>query len=883
MNKKTTNKKNSFGITQTAIIIYLFIGLFFTVKDHSLPRTIFYLFYENTLQFLWNFLLSFIGCIAILRIWIVPIWKFIFSDTQKLGQKIEWYNQDFKHLTPNNKKLFFRRLKVVTFISFNLFILGELTKAKYFLSFSPFYTFSLNTMHIQHYTCTKFFITISLFLIFSVYFWAISLLEGRSRIIARILEKKDKLQSDNLWKSPLPIQPWNKNSDNLELCLFTAFNAENESNFTRETFSEEWVIQKKEGLVANMLGIAPTGAGKTTALIQPSIEQALLWQHQNPEKKASVAVYDPKGELTEYVIQKAEECSRKDDLIVLSLRNENSSNVLHLKNIWDGQTAWRVAGWIISAWLNFQGKSSPEPYWESQNYLLIRSLLILLYVENGENVTLYDVSKSIGPSSSGCYIKQDKIKILTDFGIWVFKAYLITIQKQSDEDDLYELLDEYELPPIKLSLVTPELIKLTEERLKNKKQAFEKHRRQYHSNTNVGLIRMYEEALKTNEQKRINVIREEYKQKLADLTKKDVDEKFKNTAATPQDFAKTHLILSSQNLKKQFETSIEPSESKEVKETAYQIIRDACEWLVKTWSHIPPENRGNIVSNLEPFLKMFETPEVKRALSPTIPTINFDEIITTGSIIVPSFPGIEIGDSLANAIITLIKARWQYAVLANKESKRIKFQIVDEAQRVITFGEGKNAGDFEYMELSRSFGGSTMMVTQSISALRAKAPREADWEKVHGVIRSIICLGTNDLKTIQFIQNIAGKELKQRVSRTVHEGANSPELEIISEKYKGESSSLSVSFTTSETMEDTIQSNDIQGAKAFTGIGVIFDGLSTKILRIALKPTFWPNRRDKWALMEKCNFKPENRPLVTNKSVPDAIKMQISQEEQHEH
>ncbi len=868
-NKTKPAPKSRSWTTKHTVIFSLLIAIIYLIyKKPYLGKEYLSLIYNCPLQTLWNTVLIYIAIYAFIKVWVLPVWRFIFADTQKLGQKIEWYNENFKHLTPDTKELFIQRWSIILVLSLCLYFLSLLPFTlfqRYFLSFSTPYSWPQEAIHIRYMVSLIWIKAIKHLSLLTIYFWIISLFEGRSRIIARLLTKYDSYKDSIAWKVPLPEIPWDKYSPKLELCLFSQFITKVGEPATQETSYEKWIPRKEAGLVTNTLGIAPTGGGKTSSLIKPTIEQAILWQNDRPELKASVAVYDPKGELTDYAVEIAKKANRENDLCVLSLKSLNNINPLQVNNIWDGQTSWRISGWIISAWQNFQGKSSPEPYWENQNYLLVRNLLVLLYLDKGNNVGMYDISKMLGPSSTGCFTKQDKTKTLTEFGTWVFKAYIMTLLAKSEEEAISDLIDEYELKPIKLSQMTPEIFKDTEERVEQWKKTYQSQRKIYHQNTNIELREILNKGEQATGQQGLLKCRHDYLEKLKELVNKDMAEKFKDKKMEPQDFAKTHLIQSAQELKEKLEADLQEEIPRE---TAFQIIKDACEWLIKTWSQMPPENRANIVSNMEPFLKMFETPEVRRSLSPSTPQINFDQIITEGSIVIPSFPGIEIGDSLADAIVTLIKARWQYAVLSNPQSNRVKFQIVDEAQRVITFGEGRNAGDFEYLELSRSFGGITLMTTQSISALRAKAPREADWEKIHGVIRSIICFATNDSKTIRFIQDIAGKRVKERVSKTVLEGANAPELDMISEKYKGDSS-LSVSFTTSQSLEDFIQSSDIQGAKAFTGIAILFDGLKSEIIKVAFKPNFWPDRRDKWALMEKLLFQNNNRdskkyPLKTN-------------------
>jgi len=857
MQKNKSSSENSNFISTYVIILILLIVISFYIKSShpKLWSSLYHVFLENTIQTIWNIVFLSLCLNAILRIWILPLWRLLFAETKKLGQKLEWYNVDFKHLSPATAHLFWARWGFVQFISLIFSLISLTINSRVILSFSEPYTYSKSTEFIQEASQTFLLNFVEFVLLFSFYAWFFTILEGRSRIVARILDKREKIKDKHHWKKPLPEIPWDMNSQDLELCIFSEFTNKEGLPTREETPYEQWVKLKKEAVVANILGIAPTGAGKTVSIIKPVIDQTIAWQHNNIEKKASLAVYDPKAELTEYVIDRARLYQRESDLIVLSLSSEAKINPLQVKNIWDGQTSWMIAGWIISGWQNYQGKSSPEPFWENQSFLLIRALLVIMYVYNKEKTTLYDVSKIYSQSTSGCVEAKDKK--INEFGMMILKAFICSRLGTTERSSLYEILREYDYSKITNIEINHDLVASTKKRIKEEKEEYREKTRKILMNTHHTLLSLVNDASKATKSSEIEELRTSYHNIREELLEKEVKAKFpENKSSEHKENIITHIMIESEKLRDEIHAMIDTDNGKE---NASLIIKDSTEWLLNNWSQIPTENRSSIVSNMEPFLKMFETPEVKAALSPKNPPTNFDDAVLNGSIVVPSFPGIEIGQSLANAIVTLIKARWQYAVLANSNNKRVKFQIMDEAQRIITFGEGKNTGDFEYMELSRSFGGSTFMMTQSVSSLRGKAPREVDWEKVHGVVRSIICFGTNDPKTIELFTKIGGKEIKKRKSQTVTESANSPELEMISEKFKGDSGNLSISYTTSEAMEDTIQPNEIQGLKVFTAIAALFDGQSTSIKRIALKPGFWPEKRDTWHLMNKAEFNPGKR------------------------
>ena len=169
------------------------------------------------------------------------------------------------------------------------------------------------------------------------------------------------------------------------------------------------------------------------------------------------------------------------------------------------------------------------------------------------------------------------------------------------------------------------------------------------------------------------------------------------------------------------------------------------------------------------------------------------------------------------------------AVLENGDTKRMKVQIMDEGQRVLSISESGSGGDLEYAELSRHFGGCTLIASQSIAALVIKSARGTAFEKIYGVIRSIGTFGTSDPKTIQYMQQIAGKHTVEKKSRTVSENKSSPRMDALTEEYGSDTSSLSLSYTVSEALEDRIQAKDISEADPFTSIVLLYDGLKNNI------------------------------------------------------
>lgn len=306
------------------------------------------------------------------------------------------------------------------------------------------------------------------------------------------------------------------------------------------------------------------------------------------------------------------------------------------------------------------------------------------------------------------------------------------------------------------------------------------------------------------------------------------------------------------------------------------IVFGAAKQFLIDWS-VKNDNRGSIVSNTQPFLQNFEIPEYVRVFSPDKPNYDLEDAVVSGKIMVNSFSKIIVGDLLANAINTLVKQRWQDAVLSPASllvKERPKCLIAEEYQSIMSLGMGGSSrGDGEYLELQRGFGGVSLFVTQSIAAMKAKAAKDADFNKLLANIRTFLCAGTSEPDTIEFMQKIAGKVIKERTSATYSENANDTALDALSEKFSGKSDSLSISYTKSQQLEDRIESNDIVEAEGYTAHAVVFDGVKLEYMKVALRPTYWSDMRDSYELMNRCNFDVSKRSRFTKRILPDALKV----------
>lgn len=861
---------------------------------------------ENFFVYLWNSIFAVWASHSLLRLTILPIWKFVFIDTNKLGQKLEWYDDMYKHLKPSNE-LAHTRWKIALMVAFVI----------YALRFFPFNIIDLTTLDYADLRYrdsnsilvgSYFFNTLKPLIYISpliVILWSVLSIEGRTRIVGRIIERKLKLFWSENKNSDLSANPFDRLSKEFKISIFSGFYDQKSKISKSLNDREDWVLLNETCLRANVLAIGPIGSGKTSGVIKPILKQSIAWNSDDESKKASMLFIDPKATLLDFIIETARQNNREDDVILLKLDGDLSLNPIALNDIWRDDSAFKVAGWILSAWQNFQNKSSPEPYWENQNFLLIRNILILLYLEKGKDTTIYDISKNISLGVSGVYLKnKDTNKnTLTPFGETVFKYQVamiilkalltpspnqdiqkndvtnknktfipafdstrqlrefinsIDITKTELMFDVFNAVNEFEIDITTkdMSLFHANLFQSANERLAVEKRLYKRHIENLVSNTNPQLLEL--KSLIMQDSSRDTVILSKYRNLFTKIVDEEFNKKYGGKTVTAGDLAMQLILDESVKFVCSFVSQFKDITSLK---SAISLSSDSLEWILNSWAKSIPETRSSIVSNVEPFLKMFETPKIAKVLSPTSSAnqISLEKLVLEGKIVFPYFPQSEVGKDLANGMITLIKNRWQEAVLSTMEKKRIKLQIIDEYQRVATLAMEKATGDFEYCELSREFGGCTILATQSLSAIKQKANKESDFDKIHGVLRTIINFPTNDPHAISFIQKIAGKKEKVKVTKTVTEGASSPTLENISEKFSSSegASNLSISYSESKGQEDVIETSEIQEGEAWSGLGIIYNGQKTEIKTLAFKPDFWPNQCHRWTKMKELNFDPE--------------------------
>lgn len=824
---------------------------------------------NNVLRGSWNGFLFAASTYSITRIWVNKLFRFFFKDFSKLGQKLQWYDTSTITLVPDTIESPTVRIWINSLFAGTIFFVGEFQIYGlnfHTIDYADMINVSGDTELVKLFfnnIYSKIYLAVG---IYSLFWLIIAWFEGQTRVIERsLIQLRIRIESQK-WKFKLPEIPFDPESEDFNLCFFTVFKDDSGENSKKPTGNEEWLTLDKDTLTTNILTIAPIDSGKTQDVIIPAIEQAVAYRAKDKERKGSLTVYNVKGGLTKHVVDAAKRHNREDDLCILSLK-ENSkyvTNVIRVENIYHEATSWQIAGWVVNAWQNFQGKSSPEPYWSEQSFYLCRNIILLEYAIKGRNTSITSLAKRLLTCSNGVYkkIKTTKgfICEVTPFGQDVFKVFLATLE---DEEEMIRAMSDYIFVPQDFGHeYSREIITKASERLINEQREF------YEVNDLKDLKELGAKIERIKQQIQdaagdeqiLFYLEDEYKSLVDEHkeTKKIIRKKQPEWDAREISLrVQTELINESRLLR---DNLLEDVGNRHLFDKFADSLKDVVKDFID-WSESPSENNYSVVSNMKPFLGQFRGRDVERVLSSNESNLDFDKIVNEGTLLVPDFTGREIGKQMASAMITLIKARWQYGVLSTgtKDSVRPKGQIVDEAQEVVVFGHEKYTGEFEYMELSREFYGWTLWASQSWSALLAKANDENNFNKLHGVMRTIITYATNDTAMLKKMEETPGTENVTRSSQSISESASTPTLNAIGGEFHGSSDSLNYSISKTESPEAIVQKSMIHSLPGHTAIAFIYKEKKNNIMCLGFRPHYWKEKTDKWVFIERCKFLNKNR------------------------
>lgn len=156
-----------------------------------------------------------------------------------------------------------------------------------------------------------------------------------------------------------------------------------------------WMVVPEKGMFQNFLISGTIGMGKTACVMYPFVKQALFYKAHDNQKKAGMLILDVKGNFYEQVLTFADECGRKDDVVLIELGGEYKYNPLHKP----GMEAVDLAGRSRTVMELFTGGGKKEAFWDTKSGQMMCECIRLMRMVNNGYVTLSDIQSLVTDSN----------------------------------------------------------------------------------------------------------------------------------------------------------------------------------------------------------------------------------------------------------------------------------------------------------------------------------------------------------------------------------------------------------------------------------------------------------------------------------------------------
>lgn len=185
--------------------------------------------------------------------------------------------------------------------------------------------------------------------------------------------------------------------------------------------TKELIYLPEKSLYQNILITGTIGTGKTSCAMYPFTKQLIFYECENLDKKLGMLILDVKGNYYEKVIEFAEACRRKEDVIVLELGGKYKYNPLHKPNLKSSILANRLKTILL-----LFSKNNSESYWLDEAEKVLSEAIKLCRLYNDNYVTFEELHK-----------------LITIPNYYLEKIHLLRhqfIQNQFSKEEVYDLL-----------------------------------------------------------------------------------------------------------------------------------------------------------------------------------------------------------------------------------------------------------------------------------------------------------------------------------------------------------------------------------------------------------------------------------------------------------
>lgn len=305
-------------------------------------------------------------------------------------------------------------------------------------------------------------------------------------------------------------------------------------------------------------------------------------------------------------------------------------------------------------------------------------------------------------------------------------------------------------------------------------------------------------------------------------------------------------VVTNAHDKKTVQTLLDTLNTKSFSAEARFNIEAAISYFNQEFSQLDSKLRTSILASTTNFLNLFQDYQASQMFCPPRDKLtlkSMDEVVDNGQILL-----FEVKNSgLARAMGTFVKLHYQQSLLDRISSDdRVKLVpgvlIIDEYQDVATVGDGTVLGDDRFFAKSREANTIAIVATQSLTSLESAIGREKPAKELVQNFRTRIACHSMDINTIKTFQELAGQVDRIRISHGFSESNPDARNNALTGQVESQRVNVGKSINKSSHKEYIVDARDFSELKTFEAIATVFDGVSSHLVKLFLKPHFLENK-----------------------------------------
>lgn len=280
-------------------------------------------------------------------------------------------------------------------------------------------------------------------------------------------------------------------------------------------------------------------------------------------------------------------------------------------------------------------------------------------------------------------------------------------------------------------------------------------------------------------------------------------------------------------------------------------IKMSIDYFRGEYCKLDPKLKTGVLATATSFLNQFQEHRAAETFCPRkedLKLLTMNDVVDKGLILLLDIEN----KALARSMGTFFKQHYQESVLdrisnPNRSKERLAITAIDEYPDVVSVGDKMSEGDESFLAKGREGNSLTIAATQSLRSLEDKIGRGSATDTLIQNFRTTIVCHSSDLKTINWVKELYGREEKTRKSHTFSELSQKASRNYLEGGIKHEGANVTESVSEAQVLDYSVTGKELSRLRTFESVAQIFDGTNTVFKKLYLKPYFLKGKIKNWS------------------------------------